>query len=252
MAAITAAEVEAGNRAAVYTQVAAPLATEEDVQRIYNWIDEIPLSRPKRNISRDFADGLLCAEIAHYFFPGRVDMHNYSSVNSLDQKRYNWNTLNVKVLKKIGFMIHPSDIERAIKAEPGAVERVLAQMMTFLQDRARSDRLQESVEERPKYSPESARSHQVNTKASGGGGGYPKGGGGGETGGGGGGGTRERLRQEADAEILVEKEHTIHELRETVMIMSEKIRKLEQLVRIKDTKIDNLNTKLERAKGGGQ
>ena len=28
--------------------VAAPLASEEDVQRIYNWIDEIPLSRPKR------------------------------------------------------------------------------------------------------------------------------------------------------------------------------------------------------------
>ena len=32
--------------------VAAPLASEEDVQRIYNWIDEIPLSRPKRCFSR--------------------------------------------------------------------------------------------------------------------------------------------------------------------------------------------------------
>lgn len=30
---------------------------EEEMQAIYNWVDEIPLSRPKRNISRDFSDG---------------------------------------------------------------------------------------------------------------------------------------------------------------------------------------------------
>jgi hypothetical protein len=27
------------------------------MQGIYNWVDEIPLSRPKRNIARDFSDG---------------------------------------------------------------------------------------------------------------------------------------------------------------------------------------------------
>lgn len=30
---------------------------EEEMQAIYNWIDEIPLSKPKRNIARDFCDG---------------------------------------------------------------------------------------------------------------------------------------------------------------------------------------------------
>lgn len=30
---------------------------EEDLQRLYTWLDEIPLSRPKRNIARDFSDG---------------------------------------------------------------------------------------------------------------------------------------------------------------------------------------------------
>ena len=29
---------------------------EDDMQRLYQWIDEIPLSRPKRNIGRDFSD----------------------------------------------------------------------------------------------------------------------------------------------------------------------------------------------------
>jgi hypothetical protein len=34
-----------------------PQVEEEEMQRIYNWVDEIPLSRPKRNIARDFSDG---------------------------------------------------------------------------------------------------------------------------------------------------------------------------------------------------
>ena len=29
---------------------------EEEMQEVYNWVDEIPLSRPKKNIARDFSD----------------------------------------------------------------------------------------------------------------------------------------------------------------------------------------------------
>jgi len=34
-----------------------PQLDEEEMQMVYNWVDEIPLSRPKRNIARDFSDG---------------------------------------------------------------------------------------------------------------------------------------------------------------------------------------------------
>ena len=34
----------------------APL-DDEELQKIYVWVDSVPLSRPKRNISRDFSDG---------------------------------------------------------------------------------------------------------------------------------------------------------------------------------------------------
>jgi CH-like domain in sperm protein len=37
--------------------------TDEDLQKLYAWIDEIPLTRPKRNIGRDFSDGVLAAEV---------------------------------------------------------------------------------------------------------------------------------------------------------------------------------------------
>jgi hypothetical protein len=37
--------------------IEAPLLEEDEMQLIYNWVDEIPLSRPKKNITRDFSDG---------------------------------------------------------------------------------------------------------------------------------------------------------------------------------------------------
>ena len=32
------------------------------MQEVYNWVDEIPLSRPKKNIARDFSD---CGKFTH-------------------------------------------------------------------------------------------------------------------------------------------------------------------------------------------
>ena len=43
----------------------------------------------------------------------------------------------------------------------------------------------------------------------------------------------------------MEKDHTINQLRETVEILELKIKKLEQLVKLKDSKIANLSGKLQ-------
>ena len=56
---------------------------EEALQLVYNWVDEIPLSRPKRNISRDFADGVLMAEMIKYYLPTLIDIHNYPQASSV-------------------------------------------------------------------------------------------------------------------------------------------------------------------------
>ena len=72
----------------------APPLSEEELNGIYNWVDSIPLSRPKKNIARDFSDGVLVAEVVHHFFPKIVELHNYSLSHSIQQKLYNWNTLN--------------------------------------------------------------------------------------------------------------------------------------------------------------
>jgi hypothetical protein len=43
--------------------MSAPLS-EDDLQKLYAWVDQIPLSRPKKNIARDFSDGVLLAEVS--------------------------------------------------------------------------------------------------------------------------------------------------------------------------------------------
>jgi hypothetical protein len=38
--------------------------SDDDLQKIYAWVDAIPLSRPKKNIARDFSDACLIAEVS--------------------------------------------------------------------------------------------------------------------------------------------------------------------------------------------
>lgn len=45
---------------------------ESELQELYTWVDAIPLSRPKRNIARDFSDGVLLAEVRR---SGRAGRH---------------------------------------------------------------------------------------------------------------------------------------------------------------------------------
>ena len=68
------------------------MLTEDELTEVYDWVDEFALTRPKRNIARDFSDAVLAAEIVHAFIPKLVEMHNYPGMNSRAKKIYNWNT----------------------------------------------------------------------------------------------------------------------------------------------------------------
>lgn len=250
----------------IVPQIAPTLLGEEDLQRVYNWVDEIQLSRPKKNISRDFADGVLFAEIINGYFPRLIEMHNFSAASNLNTKMYNWNTLNSKVLKKLGYQIHQQDIDEICRASPGAVERVLRTLQEKVTSAQRNGlprtsgaavggdsvlaRMEKRADERavaretntskPKVVEEGGFDTPPASQAAKGG--QPqqqqmrqvpqK--------------QRKQMEQEVDVELLAEKEQKISELTEMVDIMSEKIRKLEQLVRIKDSKIDALGKKMEK------
>uniref|UniRef100_A0A8C5LB40 Sperm flagellar protein 1 n=1 Tax=Jaculus jaculus TaxID=51337 RepID=A0A8C5LB40_JACJA len=110
---------------------------EEALHQLYLWIDNIPLSRPKRNLCRDFSDGVLVAEVIKFYFPKMVEMHNYVPANSLQQKLSNWGHLNRRVLNKLNFSV-PDDVMRKIaQCAPGVVELVLIPLRQRLEERQR-------------------------------------------------------------------------------------------------------------------
>jgi hypothetical protein len=184
--------------------------TEEDKQIVYNWIDEVPLSRPKKNITRDFSDGVLLAEVIKHFLPKLIDLHNYSAFNSATQKKSNWETLNKKPLKRLGFQLTKPEIDSLVNCLPDAVERVLK--IT----KSKIELYKPTAEDAsPAKSAAPKKGKEIST-----------------------------VQQQIEGELLNEKEQTIQELKETVDIMEVKIKKLEQLVKLKDTKIQALSNML--------
>jgi len=210
--------------------------SEEQYRALYAWIDAIPLSRPKRNIARDFSDGVLLAEVVSAYFPQLVEVHNYPPANSLKQKVYNLETLNAKVLKKLGFSIPRNIVEDIVNCKPGAVESVLNTLQYKMAKyrEKKSIQVQSGVvaegslspgehfregfyddnDARPSLGGVRHSNHVVHSS--------------------------QPIKSSVDQDILIEKEQQIRELQETVEILELKIAKLEQLVRLKDNKIQKL------------
>lgn len=247
--------------------VAPPIESDDELQRLYEWIDGVQLSRPKRNISRDFSDGVLFAECVKHFFPSTVDLHCISSANNQKDKLYNWKFLNEKVLKKLSYTVHQTDIDEVTKSSPGAIERVLKVLrdkvilnqrgqlkvqrssgVPHIEGRAplhmeapatliqRSRNVVASKDPEPSRTPgrEGMIQGLLNGPAAGTPPSKP---------------AREKIQRaevEVENELLLEKEQTIEELREMIVIMSEKIKKLDQLVKIKDQKIETMQQKLQK------
>ncbi|XP_072347762.1 sperm flagellar protein 1 isoform X2 [Scyliorhinus torazame] len=112
--------------------------SKEAMQELYAWIDKIPLSRPKRNIARDFSDGVLVAEVVKHFLPKLVDIHNYFPANSTQQKLSNWQILNRKVFSKLRYHIPEDMLTKLIKSSPGIIETVLCMLRQKIEEELNS------------------------------------------------------------------------------------------------------------------
>ena len=182
---------------------------EDDLQGLYEWVDEIPLSRPKRNIARDFSDGVMMAEVLKHYYPNLVELHNYPKAHSMKQKQTNWNTLNEKVLNKLGYQVKDQDIQSVISCEPGALESVLKKVKEVVIEKKR--------QVSPSKSTPSKEGLKLNISAS----------------------------EDRPLSGLELKERTIEELKETIEILEEKVQKLEKNVKFKDAKLEKLRREAE-------
>ncbi|KAI3381956.1 hypothetical protein SNEBB_008030 [Seison nebaliae] len=227
--------------------------TERQLEDLFHWIDNIPLSRPKRKVERDFADGVMTSEIIKHFFPNIVELHNYTPANNVQQKTTNWNVLNKKVLVRLGLNMPDNLIRDIALCKPGAAEIFLYHLRQRLEE-TDSDSLLPLSTDRPKHGARDGRSEykdssqygdsetqsfdsrltKTNVTRSHGGkslNGHLKG----------------------DVVSRLEFEEKVNEcltIEENNQILSAKIRRLEHLLELKDTRIEKLTKDMEKLKSG--
>ena len=194
------------------------LLSEEILQEVYNWVDEMKLSKPKKNIARDFSDGLMMAEIMKHYFPKLVQIHNYPSANSGYQKLTNWNTLNNKVFKKLGFQIEKQDIEKIINSTPNFIEKILYFVKSKIDPNLASEsnlKIKMRIDQE-KQLPSNKEIRKLPPRI---------------------------MQDETN-----EKDKIIEGFRETIDILELKIKKLEQIIKMKDAKIESMINKIDEVK----
>ena len=187
--------------------------TDEQLEDLYQWIDQIPLTRRKKNLSRDFSDGVLMAEVVSHFFPRLVDLHNYDQAMRVDTKIYNWKTLNTKVLKKLKFNLDTDTITALANARPGVIEDVLWDFRQVV-----NKKIQQS--NKPYFDDGDIPSIS----------------------------SFEQQQGATDRKMLLEKIQECDEQAEYIKALEAKIAKLEELMRLKDAKIAKLTGKPKRIK----
>ncbi|CAI5784956.1 sperm flagellar protein 1 isoform X2 [Podarcis muralis] len=221
---------------------------EESLNDLYSWVDAIPLSRPKRNIARDFSDGVLVAEVVKFYFPKIVEMHNYAPANSTQQKLSNWGHLNRKVLSKLNFSIPEDMVRKIAQCTPGMVELVLIPLRQKIEEKQKQAKMSSSYQElgmrstleennyldtgftskpKPNSTQDSPglergpKGHQSYTVP---------------------------LQTDANLRLhLAEREQALLASQEMVQILQMKVRRLEHLLHLKNVRIDDLTRRLQQA-----
>ncbi|CAD2103218.1 conserved protein, unknown function [Plasmodium vinckei petteri] len=186
---------------------------EEELNDLHDWINSFTLSRKIKNINRDFSDGVLMAELVNICLPKFVEIHNYSKANSINQKTYNWNTLNEKVFKRLSFKIDKKNVEEIVNCKYMGVEKVLITFKDQLQ-KYKSE-IKEQNSNLLNKDLDKSISHETEIAN----------------------GENQHLNESQNPDPLNNNE--------IVEILKEKIFNLEKLLKIKENKIDILNRKID-------
>nr|XP_041571508.1 sperm flagellar protein 1 [Taeniopygia guttata]XP_041571509.1 sperm flagellar protein 1 [Taeniopygia guttata] len=216
---------------------------------LYRWLDTVPLSRPRRNIARDFSDGVLAAEVVKFFFPSLVDLHSFVPTSSTAQKVANWGHLNRKVLSKLNLRLPEEMIQGLVRSQPGTAEQLLQLLRAKILQRQRNSK---GGVGKPTAEPAALDE-----------GGYL------DTG-------QPKLRRDlgrgcsqegADRAVavavqpggglgdmrqqLADREQALQLARDTIQILQAKVGRLEQLLLLKNLRIDDLSRRLQQLRGPG-
>ncbi|XP_064304843.1 sperm flagellar protein 1 [Phalacrocorax carbo] len=220
-----------------------------ELPALYAWLDTLPLSRPRRSIARDFSDGVLAAEVVKFFFPAMVQLHSYVPASSTPQKLANWGHLNRKVLSKLNFSIPNDVIRQVVQCRPGVVEQVLLLLRQKIEEKQKQSKVVPGPGQEPGvravleevsyletgYSKvKSGGCTQESPRAA---------------------GVKKSLRSCVQPPLgdgagslqLLERDQALLLAQETIQILQLKVGRLEQLLHLKNMRIDDLSRRLQEA-----
>ncbi|XP_074677820.1 sperm flagellar protein 1 [Strix aluco] len=223
-----------------------------ELRALYGWLDAVPLSRPRRNIARDFSDGVLAAEVVKFFFPSMVQLHSYVPASSTPQKLANWGHLNRKVLRKLNFSVPGEVMRQVVQCRPGAVEQVLLLLRQKIEEKQKQNKALPGPGQEAGVRAALGEVSYLET-------GYLK-----VRSDVGGGCTHESPRAAGGKKScpgcaqaapgdgtghlqLAEREQALLLAQETIQILQLKVGRLEQLLRLKNVRIDDLSRRLREA-----
>ncbi|XP_062569262.1 sperm flagellar protein 1-like isoform X5 [Saccostrea cucullata] len=232
---------------------------DAELENLYTWIDSIPLSRPKKNIARDFADGVLVSEIMYHKFPHLVQKHNYSTANSTSKKMENWFYMNRKVFKKLNFELSDALIRDLVNAKPGTIElllRMLKRKIEMAEWEMKRNPPQRQGGGRRNESDQPEADQNIGSPGRSRKGVSPTRGGGGPS------NFTEKPKQRRIPPHLTEAnsvprllfEDKVQECLakdETIQILKAKVHRLEHLIQLKDVRIDDLQNRVESMRPTG-
>jgi len=211
------------------------------LEMLYSWIDGVPLSRPKKSLTRDFSDGVMVAELLQHFLPKLVDMHNYSPANSSSQKMNNWGVLQRRVFSKLKFAVPEPVVRSVCNCKPGVVEIVLLQLKEKVEEELLSKREAGSGSPTTSDDSEIEQNGKISVKVQVGGSdtqslqalmksAF---------------GENINLNQSVPRTMYEEKEQECLEKEESIQIMNAKLRRMEHLISLKESRIKEMTEKVE-------
>ncbi|KAL9907259.1 sperm flagellar protein 1 [Glossina fuscipes fuscipes] len=120
--------------------------TNEDLETLKLWLTDHEVHY--KNLNRDASDAVLVVTLLKKIHPKLIDLHNYPSRNNTQLKINNWETLNLKVLSKLGLQQSKSMLEKLAKGTVGAVEALLSDIMLMEKaNQARGDKRDDEQEQ---------------------------------------------------------------------------------------------------------
>jgi len=103
--------------------------TRIEALKLEKWLQ--PKGFCLHNINHKFADATKMAQLLKQMYPKKVELHNYSICSATSTRRYNWNTLNDRVLRKIGLRQNKNQIDDLSQGTPGAIEHLLLKLISL-------------------------------------------------------------------------------------------------------------------------